>query len=319
MNQYHDMYDRVAKKCLTLSNRAIIQFINGTFGVNHPLDSKVTYNWTEHEDDDLRKTLADTIITIGLSAYHMEFQTTEDGSITFRIFEYGFHHAIKIRREENVLEFPDPVLICLYEGKSEPDERDLTIRFGNSGTYIYKVPVIKYLSLSPKELQNRNMIILIPFQLLKLKKSMEKKRTKENLDALKYLVTHDIIGSIEVNVKAGNITPTDGHKLKNMTLQLYHHIYDRYQEVSDEGVSEAVEEALILDIDVIEMEHKKELREKEQKIEQKEKEIEEKQKEAEEKGEEVKVLKLLLKGKSPKEAARELNISLEKIEKMINS
>ena len=39
-------------------------------------------------------------------------------------------------------------------------------------------------------------------------------------------------------------------------------------------------------------------------------------KEAEEKGEEVKVLKLLLKGKSPKEAARELNISLEKIEKM---
>ena len=38
-----------------------------------------------------------------------------------------------------------------------------------------------------------------------------------------------------------------------------------------------------------------------------------------EKGEEVKVLKLLLKGKSPKEAARELNISLEKIEKMINS
>lgn len=284
MNQYHDMYDRVAKKCLTLSNRAIIQFINGTFGVNHPLDSKVTYNWTEHED----------------------------GSITFRIFEYGFHHAIKIRREENVLEFPDPVLICLYEGKSEPDERDLTVRFGNSGTYIYKVPVIKYLSLSPEELQNRNMIILIPFQLLKLKKSMEKKRTKENLDALKYLVTHDIIGSIEVNVKAGNITPTDGRKLKNMTLQLYHHIYDRYQEVSDEGVSEAVEEALILDIDVIEMEHKKELREKE-------KEIEEKQKEAEEKGEEVKVLKLLLKGKSPKEAARELNISLEKIEKMINS
>ena len=80
-----------------------------------------------------------------------------------------------------------------------------------------------------------------------------------------------------------------------------------------------MEEALILDIDVIEMEHKKELREKEQKIEQKEKEIEEKQKEAEEKGEEVKVLKLLLKGKSPKEAARELNISLEKIEKMINS
>lgn len=141
---------------------------------------------------------------------------------------------------------------------------------------------------------------------------MEKKRTKENLEALKYLITHDIIGTIEVNVKTGNITPTDGRKLKNMTLQLYHHIYDRYQEVLDEGVSKAVEEALILDIDVIEMEHKKELREKE-------KEIEEKRKEAEEKSEEVEVLKLLLKGKSPKEAAREMNLSLERIEQIMNS
>lgn len=65
MNEYHDMYDRMAKRCLMLSNRAIIQFINGIYEVNHPLDSEVTYNWTEHEDDDLRKTLADTIITIG--------------------------------------------------------------------------------------------------------------------------------------------------------------------------------------------------------------------------------------------------------------
>lgn len=99
MNEYHDMYDRMAKRCLMLSNRAIIQFINGIYEVNHPLDSEVTYNWTEHEDDDLRKTLADTIITIGgVSSYHLEFQMSEDGSITFRILEYGFNHAIKNRR-----------------------------------------------------------------------------------------------------------------------------------------------------------------------------------------------------------------------------
>lgn len=60
---------------------------------------------------------------------------------------------------------------------------------------------------------------------------------------MKYLVTHEIINSIAMNVEAGNITPTDGRKLKSLTLQLYHHIYDKYQEVADEGVSEAVEEA----------------------------------------------------------------------------
>lgn len=306
MVYYHDMYDRIAKKCLTLSNRAIIQFINGIFGTNHPLDSEVTYNWTEHEDDDLRKTLSDTIITIGrVSAYHMEFQMTEDGSITFRIFEYGFHHAIKNRKEEMVLQFPEPVLICLYEAESESDEKILTIRFGDSGIYTYHIPVVKYQMLSEEELQKKKMIILIPFQLLKLRKAMEKERTKENLEALKCLVTHDIIEAIVKNVEAGNITPTDGRKLKNLTLQLYHHIYDQYKEVADEGVSEAVEEALILDIDVIEMEHKKELRVKEEEIEEKKQEVE--------------VLKLLLKGKTPEEAAKEMNLSVERIEEIVNS
>lgn len=236
----------------------------------------------------------------------LQFYTEQKGS------QYGFHHAMKNRREENVLEFPEPVLICLYEAKKEPDERSLIIRFGTSDTYIYHIPVVKYLSLSQDELQKRNLIILIPFQLLKLKKSMEAKRTKENLEALKSLVTHDIISSIAINVDAGNITPTDGRKLKNMTLQLYHHIYDRYQEVDDEGVSKAVEDALILDIDVIEMEHKIALREKQ-------KEIDEKQKVIDEKTLQTEALKLIIKGLSPEEAARRLNLSPERIEKLINS
>ena len=186
-----------------------------------------------------------------------------------------------------------------------PAEKTLEIRFGNKGIYHYKVPVIKYLALSQEELHQKNMIILIPFQLLKLRKEIEKERTEENLKALKYLITHDIINSIAMNVEAGNITPTDGRKLKSLTLQLYHHIYDKYQEVADEGVSEAVEEALILDIDVIEMEHKKE-------IKKKEKEIEEKQSE-------VDALKLLLQGKSPEEAAEILHISMERMEEIMKS
>ncbi len=78
--------------------------------------------------------------------------------------------------------------------------------------------MIKYLALSQEELHQKNMIILIPFQLLKLRKKIEKEITEENLKALKYLVTHDIINSIAMNVEAGNITPTDGRKLKSLTL-----------------------------------------------------------------------------------------------------
>ncbi len=44
------IYDRMFKKILTLSARAVIGLINGLFGTEYPPDSTITYNWTEHHD-----------------------------------------------------------------------------------------------------------------------------------------------------------------------------------------------------------------------------------------------------------------------------
>lgn len=255
MEKYHDIYDRIAKRCLTLSNRAIIQFINGIYGTDYPLDSKITYNWTENVGEDLSRTLADTIITINdKHGYHVEFQMTIDGSIVFRIFEYGFQHAIKSHGTEKILEFPEPVLIYLYEGQSQPDVQKLIVRFGNQGEFIYSIPTIRYLTLSKEELEKKKMIILIPFQLLKLRDVFEKACSPENLESLKSLVSHDIIEAIHVNVKAGNITTVDAQRLGRLTQKLFHHIYDRYPEVAEKGVDDEVDDALILDIDIVEQE-----------------------------------------------------------------
>ncbi|AEF83839.1 hypothetical protein TREPR_2638 [Treponema primitia ZAS-2] len=37
----HDIFDRSFKFLMHLSNRAVINVINGLFGTNHPLDSPV--------------------------------------------------------------------------------------------------------------------------------------------------------------------------------------------------------------------------------------------------------------------------------------
>ena len=69
------IFDKMFKRILTLSTKAVINLINGLFGTDYLEDSKNTYNWTEFEDDNLRKTLADTIITINdMYSYHMEAQ-----------------------------------------------------------------------------------------------------------------------------------------------------------------------------------------------------------------------------------------------------
>ena len=96
---------------------------------------------------------------------------------------------------------------------------------------------------------------------------MEKERSKENLELLINLIQNDIIGSIDTNLRLGNITPWDCRRLKHLTSKLYEHIYAHYEEL--EVVTNMTDESLILDIDLIEAEFEQRLAQAvEQRLEQ---------------------------------------------------
>ena len=188
------IFDKVFKKILTLSTKAVINLINGLFGTDYPEDSTITYNWTEFMDTELRRTLADTIITINNRySYHIEAQLEKDEDIVFRVFEYGFHHADHRRastEEYHVLHFPEPKIIYLYSTKDIPNTYTLRLDFGGQGYFDYKVPVFKYLETSLEEL-------------------------------------------IETNYQSGNISINDAYKLQRLTKQLYNYIYAHYAEMEE--------------------------------------------------------------------------------------
>ncbi len=235
----HDLYDRMFKRILTLSDKTVIHLINGLFQTNYPENSPITYNWTEHEDKDLKKTLADGILTIAKeNSYHIEAQMTEDEEIVFRVFEYGFGHAYKNRVIENSVEkliFPKACVLYLDEGKKDkiPDEYTLILQFREQGEFIYKVPVIKLQNLSFQELEEKKLICLLPFTMLRLRKKLAKARSKENIMQLQKLITYDIIHAINKNESVGNITTKDAHDLKYLTLQLYMRLYSKYEELEE--------------------------------------------------------------------------------------
>lgn len=176
------IYDKVFKRILTLSNKAVIHMINGVFHQDYAQNSKITYNWTEHVDNELKKTLADTIITINdVDGYHMEAQMYGDEQIVLRMFEYGYHHSMKSRRFEDTIIFPEPIMIYLADDYANiQDFYLLHVEFKGQGEFLYKVPVLKYLEKEIKDLSRMNMVILIPFMLLKLRKSFKKERSEEN-------------------------------------------------------------------------------------------------------------------------------------------
>ena len=239
MKEIYQIYDKAFKRILTLSDKAVINLINGLFGTDYPTNSKITYNWTEHEDKDLKKTLSDSILTInGRDSYHIEAQMTEDEEIVFRVFEYGFGHAYKNRIVESGGEsmvFPQPCIVYLDAGKKDklPDEYTLTLRFREQGEFTYRVPVVKLQNISIEELNDKKLIVLLPFLLLKLRKKLEKVRNKESMEELQNLVTNDIIKTIDRNIEIGNISSTDAFDLKALTTMLYMKIYSKYEELED--------------------------------------------------------------------------------------
>lgn len=273
--------DKIFKKILTLSSGAVINLINGLYGTNYAKDSIITYNWTEFVADDLKRILADTIITINnVDTYHMEAQMTEDEDIIFRVFEYSFSHAGRTRVSDRYgcrLNLPQPKIIYLYSSENVPDEYTLSMYVGNEKLADYKVSVFKFLETDTKTLNDKKMVILIPFALLKMRKAMEKERTAENQAALQSIIQNDIIGSVEQNLAAGNITVADAQKLKRLSYKLYEHIYSHYNEL--EVLTEMTDESLMLDVDILEKKHEEELAEvvarMDVKLKEKDKEIEE--------------------------------------------
>ena len=171
----HNIYDRIAKRCLSLSARCTVNLINGLFGTDYQPGSDVQYNWTENVDDGLKQTLSDTIITInGSRSYHCEFQMTADGEMILRMLEYGFHHAVKSRTGLDVLEFPEPLVVYLNEGEKVPETYKICIRFGTQGEFEYEAPVCQYLEETREDAKKRDqLIVLVPFQLLRLKRVVE--------------------------------------------------------------------------------------------------------------------------------------------------
>jgi len=301
------IFDKAFKRILTLSAKSVISLINGLFDTDYPPDSILEYNTIEHVDDALRRTLADTIITVNhCHSYHMEAQMYKDDEIIFRVFDYGYHHALKHRTDKDILYFPEPVVIYLGDVGDVPENYSITVNFGNQGEYIYKVPACNFTSMTPAEIEKKNMVILLPFYILKLRKNIARARTPENLQQLKKLIFDDILKTIEKQVSAELLSVNDGRVLKSLLLKLYQYLYSEYAEMEDEGMNDMVEDALVLDIDVIEYEHKKEL----------ESVIKEKNGIINEKDRIISAYKLLSKGISVEDIMVRTGLSREQIESL---
>ena len=249
------IFDKIFKRIITLSDVAVINFINALFGKNFPLDSQVTHYATENVNGELKKTQSDSMLNInGSETFHIEVEINPNNQdMVLRIFEYGFMHAMKnkeIGKDKIKLKFPEPRVIYLEHSSSTPDKITLELDFPHQDSHEYKVPTMKFLKYSIEELNQQNMVILLPLYLLKLRKEIDKNPTEENAKILEELINEGIIKSIDENCKVGNITPEDAKVLINLLKKLYDYLYENVEILKEKEVAHMLAERLILEVEV---------------------------------------------------------------------
>lgn len=141
---------------------------------------------------------------------------------------------------------------------------------------IYRVLAVKLMNCSAEDINNRKMVILVLFFLLKLGERLRNKkyRTPENIASLKSFIKTDIMSSIDKNIELGIITLEDGAQLYKLTYVLYTKLYSYYEET--EEVTDTVDQSIVTFVDEFQEQKAKleqEIADRDKKLADKDKEL----------------------------------------------
>ena len=165
---FDDVYRTMVQKMAIL----LIPVINEVFGTSYDERTAVEQLRNEHLEM-AGRIITDSIIRLGDTLYHLECQSTPDGTMAIRMFEYDFAIALDEARKADVpgiLTFPLSAVIYLRHSDATPDRLSLQVVFPDGQAATYSVPVIKVQGYSLEEIFRKNLWLFIPFYIMRYEK-----------------------------------------------------------------------------------------------------------------------------------------------------
>ena len=170
--------------------------------------------------------------------YHIECQSTEDGSMIVRMFEYDTQLALENREFiSNILtvQFPDSAIVSLRHTKNTPEEMIVKV-LTPGGRVSYTVPVLKVKRYTIHELFAKKLFFLIPFHIFAYEKNF--KELEENKKKLKQLEAEyaSIRERLEIACQMGDLNRYAKAAILDMSRKVIEHLAVKYKNVA-KGVS----------------------------------------------------------------------------------
>ena len=167
---FDDVFQTIKEKMPEL----VIPLINEAFGTTYALDAPILRGEKEHHTAN-GKIITDSYLIIGSRKYHLECQSTEDSTMILRMIEYDFAIGLEYaEKEEGLYQICFPHSCVLYlRGDNPKDCMVLKLVFPDGQSVDYKVPVLRMQWYSLEELLEKNLVMLLPFYIIRYEKLRE--------------------------------------------------------------------------------------------------------------------------------------------------
>ena len=184
---FDDVFRTIAQKMPYL----LIPLINEVFQTNYSEDIHFQQLRNEHYEK-LGKIITDSILQIEDHTYHLECQSSLDGQMVIRMFEYDFSIALELAQKNNEtfeIEFPQSCVLYIrnHRKRSLPDYHKAIVKFADGQQIVYHVPILRAQNYTVDSIFEKRLLILLPYHILRYESFL--KNSGSNTKKLEQLLT----------------------------------------------------------------------------------------------------------------------------------
>ena len=184
---FDDVFRTIAQKIPYL----LIPLINEVFQTNYSEDIHFQQLRNEHYEK-LGKIITDSILQIEDCTYHLECQSSLDGRMVIRMFEYDFSIALELAQKNNEtfeIEFPQSCVLYIrnHRKRSLPDYHEAIVKFADGQQIVYRVPLLRAQNYTVDSIFEKRLLILLPYHILRYESFL--KNSGSNTKKLEQLLT----------------------------------------------------------------------------------------------------------------------------------
>ena len=185
-NESYTAYDDVFRTIVNDCSRLVIPMLNELFASEYNGNELIVKTENEiflhKQDGEEEKRITDTSLIIKRNledkgkGYHLECQSTKDGTIAIRMYEYDSQIALKNGEMEDgmlTVRFPESAILYLRSDKKTPNY--IWMKMETPGGNIrYQIPVMKIKDYTLDMIFEKKLFFILPFYIFTYEKELKK-------------------------------------------------------------------------------------------------------------------------------------------------